>query len=148
MGAQIRIYAWGKLHTPGLTEAAEHYELRIQPWCRLETIQLRSANDATRDSQALRERLSPRDRLIFLSEHGRSWSTEEWAQALGTSRDRAQAIAIAIGPANGLKADVLRPNDIVSFGRATLAHELAQVVLLEQLYRAYSVLAGHPYHRP
>lgn len=148
---RIRVACWGRLHTPGLAEAAEHYEKRLAPWAKFETLELRSENERIQDSKKLAEKLSPRDRNIILSEDGAPWDTEAWAKALELARDRGQTLCVAIGAANGLDLETLKASDVaftaVAFGKATLPHELAQVVLLEQLYRGLSWLAGHPYHR-
>ncbi len=86
--------------------------------------------------------------LIALDEHGKDWSTQQLAEHLQRWRDASEEVAFAIGGADGLddaiKADArLR----VRLSSMTLPHSLARVVLAEQLYRAWSMLAGHPYHR-
>ena len=87
--------------------------------------------------------------LVLLDQRGRQLSSEELADFLEQHQTRGtQALAFAIGPADGF-TDAARSAaaTIISFGRVTLPHELARVVLLEQLYRAFTILKGHPYHR-
>jgi 23S rRNA (pseudouridine1915-N3)-methyltransferase len=150
---RLRILCSGRLTTPGLAETAEYFESRLRPWAKLETLELRSENDRTKDSARLCDKLSDftRDRILVLAEQGAEWSTTDWAKTLEQSKDRGQTVTLVIGAANGLDLEMLRKRGIVftpvAFGKATLAHELAQVVALEQLYRALSLLAGHPYHR-
>ena len=89
------------------------------------------------------------DFVIALDERGRMLSSEAFAKLLGKIRDDGvKTAAILIGGADGLAPDVL---DVarakVSFGAITLPHQLARIVLAEQLYRAATILAGHPYHR-
>lgn len=88
-------------------------------------------------------------RLIALDERGRQWTSREFAERLAAWRDAgAPALAFAIGGADGLGEAVTSGADwIMSLGAMTWPHLLARVMLLEQLYRAQQILAGHPYHR-
>ena len=76
-------------------------------------------------------------------------SSESFAQWLGRERDQGRQLLIfAIGPGDGWSQDSRRRAvEALSLGPMTLAHELARVVLCEQIYRALTILAGHPYHR-
>jgi 23S rRNA (pseudouridine1915-N3)-methyltransferase len=86
--------------------------------------------------------------LILLDSRGKLLSSEDFADLIGRLRDAgAQAVVLAIGPADGWSdAARARANLILSFGPMTLPHALARAVLAEQVYRALTVLAGHPYH--
>jgi 23S rRNA (pseudouridine1915-N3)-methyltransferase len=86
--------------------------------------------------------------LILLDSRGKQLTSEEFAAHLGRLRDSGvQASVLAIGPADGWSSAARARADLVlSFGAMTLPHELARVVLAEQLYRALTILAGHPYH--
>jgi len=86
--------------------------------------------------------------VILLDSRGQQLSSEEFASRLGSLRDSGtQRLVLAIGPADGWSADARdRANLLFSFGRITLPHQLARVVLAEQVYRALTILAGHPYH--
>ena len=88
-------------------------------------------------------------RLVALDEHGEAWSSRDLAQQLALWRDRGVgAAAFAIGGADGLGQAVLdRADAVLSLGLMTWPHLLARGMLLEQLYRAQQILAGHPYHR-
>jgi 23S rRNA (pseudouridine1915-N3)-methyltransferase len=85
---------------------------------------------------------------ILLDSRGQQLSSDEFAHRLGTLRDAGtQRLVLAIGPADGWSpAATQRANLLFSLGRITLPHQLARVVLAEQLYRALTILAGHPYH--
>ena len=85
---------------------------------------------------------------ILLDSRGKQFSSEEFAALLGRVRDKgAQRMVLAIGPADGWsKTARERGNVLLSLGRMTLPHQLARVVLAEQVYRALTILAGHPYH--
>jgi 23S rRNA (pseudouridine1915-N3)-methyltransferase len=87
--------------------------------------------------------------VVALDERGEMWSSAEFAERLGRWRDAGRrSVVFAIGGADG-HDDALRAraSTMLAFGRMTLPHQLLRIVLLEQLYRAATVLAGHPYHR-
>ena len=86
--------------------------------------------------------------LIIFEARGQMVTSEEFARIVGKMRDEgAQRIMFAIGPADGWsEAARKRASAAVSFGRVTLPHDLARVVAAEQIYRALTILAGHPYH--
>jgi 23S rRNA (pseudouridine1915-N3)-methyltransferase len=86
--------------------------------------------------------------LILLDSSGKQLSSEDFAAHIGRLRDSgAQSLILAIGPPDGWSpAARARADLLLSFGRITLPHELARVILAEQLYRALTILAGHPYH--
>jgi 23S rRNA (pseudouridine1915-N3)-methyltransferase len=86
--------------------------------------------------------------LILLDSRGKQLTSEDFAAHLGRLRDSgAQSVVLAIGPADGWSAAArTRAGLVLSFGAITLPHQLARAVLAEQLYRALTILAGHPYH--
>ena len=86
--------------------------------------------------------------LVLTDSRGKQMSSEEFATTLGGVQDGgAQQFVVAIGPADGWSAEALRRASLtVAFGRITLPHELAAVVAAEQIYRALTIRAGHPYH--
>jgi len=87
-------------------------------------------------------------RIVALDEHGAAWTTQELAAQLARRQARGDDVAFVIGSADGLAPDVKAGADaIVALSAMTLPHGLVRVLLAEQLYRARSVLAGHPYHR-
>lgn len=85
---------------------------------------------------------------VLLDSRGRQMTSEAFAKWLGTRRDDgAQQIVFAVGPADGWsKQAQTRAQLLLSFGPMTLAHSLARLVMAEQIYRAYTILSGHPYH--
>jgi 23S rRNA (pseudouridine1915-N3)-methyltransferase len=85
---------------------------------------------------------------ILLDSRGQQYSSEEFAALIGQLRDEGtQRLVLAIGPADGWSvAARQRANLLFSLGKITLPHQLARVVLAEQVYRAFTILAGHPYH--
>ena len=96
------------------------------------------------------DRQSPRTApiLILLDSRGKQLSSEDFAAHLGRLRDAGtQSLILAIGPADGWTSTAhARASLVLSFGPITLPHELARAVLAEQIYRALTILANHPYH--
>ena len=86
--------------------------------------------------------------LVLLDSRGRSLSSEAFAAWLQKEKDQGrQSIVLAIGPASGWSEEArAQANLLLSLGPMTLPHELARVVLTEQVYRAFTIMAGHPYH--
>lgn len=92
----------------------------------------------------------PKDALVLaLDEKGKNLSSADFAALLGRYRDQGTSnLAFVIGGADGLSATVRsRANRLIAFGAATWPHLLVRGLLVEQLYRAQTILAGHPYHR-
>jgi len=87
-------------------------------------------------------------RVVALDERGTPWTTQALAERLRTWRDGNEAVAFVVGSADGLHADIkTHAAAVVALSAMTLPHGLVRVLLAEQIYRAYSLLAGHPYHR-
>ncbi|MFD2056251.1 23S rRNA (pseudouridine(1915)-N(3))-methyltransferase RlmH [Mesorhizobium calcicola] len=109
-----------------------------------------TANERRREEgQKLQGQLQPGTALILLDERGKSFSSEDFAGRIGLLRDGGRkALVIAIGGADGHDQSLRDQADLVmSFGLLTWPHQLVRVMLGEQLYRAATILSGHPYHR-
>ncbi|HUD25377.1 MAG TPA: 23S rRNA (pseudouridine(1915)-N(3))-methyltransferase RlmH [Burkholderiaceae bacterium] len=88
------------------------------------------------------------DRMIALDERGADWTTLQLAQQIGRWREASQHVSFLIGGADGLSEPLKSRAQLrLRLSSLTLPHALARVMLVEQLYRAWSVLANHPYHR-
>lgn len=89
-------------------------------------------------------------RLVLLDERGRSLRSEDFARLIGTWKDGGEeAATFVIGGPDGLDPSLGTEADLVlSFGAMTWPHQIVRILALEQLYRAVTILAGHPYHRP
>jgi 23S rRNA (pseudouridine1915-N3)-methyltransferase len=87
--------------------------------------------------------------LVLLDERGAPATSEEWAADIGRARDASRpGYAVAIGGPDGLDSSLgADAHRVVSFGAMTWPHQLVRVMAAEQLYRAMTILAGHPYHR-
>jgi len=124
----------------------DEYVKRIQRYTGAETLQLADESALLK----LRDKSGPRPAhaIVLLDSRGRQLTSEEFAQFLQTHQDRnPQPLILAIGPADGF-SDAARKSATatISLGKMTLAHELARIVLLEQVYRDFTILKGHPYH--
>lgn len=151
---KLQILAVGKLRTPHWQAAAEHYNARLRH-CFAVTERLvkdADANDIKERNRIEGERLlaalSPDLLPICLDERGKQYSSTEFAAYLAALYDRAERTpCFIVGGAFGLSPDVLgKASARISLGKLTLPHELARVVLLEQLYRVDQIWRKSPYH--
>jgi 23S rRNA (pseudouridine1915-N3)-methyltransferase len=137
--------AWiGKTGNSAIQSLTDEYLKRLRQFAETEGIALKDEAALLK----LSEGRGARRRLVLLDSRGKQLSSEELAEFLREHQDRnATPLLFAIGPADGFSDELRRKADFVlSIGRMTLAHELARVVLVEQVYRAFTVLKGHPYH--
>jgi 23S rRNA (pseudouridine1915-N3)-methyltransferase len=143
---KIKIAWVGKTKGAAIEELTDEYLKRISRYTEIEGV-------AFRDEDALlqwRGKSGKRSAstLVLVDSRGKQFSSEEFARFLGEYQDRNPLpVIFAIGPADGFSEDARKAaQHTVSLGKMTLAHELARVVLLEQIYRAFTILKGHPYH--
>lgn len=150
----IRLLVVGHLKTSWFREAAAHYLTALQRHVAAEECVVRDGKNGSpqrrmaEEGRAVLDRLDGRDRLVALDEGGRSLPSRELAAWLGRLiADPGRRPCFVVGGAFGLAPEVLaRAESRLALGPGTLPHELARVVLYEQLYRAASILAGSPYH--
>ncbi|HEY7840628.1 MAG TPA: 23S rRNA (pseudouridine(1915)-N(3))-methyltransferase RlmH [Gammaproteobacteria bacterium] len=154
---RLTIVAVGRRGPAWLQEALADYLKRFPPGIRITIKDIaparRGANTpaaAARGTEAekLRAAATRGSLRIALDEHGRELDTRELARQLGIWRNEDRDVAFLIGGADGLDAALLEDADGVwSLSKLTLQHGMAKLVLVEQLYRAWTILSGHPYHR-
>ncbi len=139
---RLRVLAVGKLKDAHLTALCDEYVKRSRTMCPIERIACRSAKE---QRQRAGESQAP---IVLLDERGTQPTTVELARWIGDWRDRGRArVDFLIGDADGYDDDDrARADRVLGLSRLTLPHRLAQLLLCEQLYRAGTVLAGHPYH--
>jgi 23S rRNA (pseudouridine1915-N3)-methyltransferase len=140
--SRIRILAVGKVRRGWLSEGVDVYLRRLPG---LEVVELRDAGMA-REAEAIRSARRPEERLVALTEEGRSYGSVALARALeGSGSER---LAFVIGGADGLDPAIkAEASWQLSLSALTFPHELARLLLLEQLYRALTIQQGGPYHR-
>jgi 23S rRNA (pseudouridine1915-N3)-methyltransferase len=143
---RIKIAWIGKTKEPAIQSLTDEYLKRLARYADAEGIALK--DEAALLKLCGREARSVRHILVLLDSRGKQLSSDEFAEFLGNHQDRNPLpLLFAVGPANGFTAETRQEaNLLLSLGKMTLAHELARVVLLEQLYRAFTILKGHPYH--
>jgi 23S rRNA (pseudouridine1915-N3)-methyltransferase len=151
---EITLLAVGRLR-PAYRAACDDYVRRIGRHVRFAEIEVREASRAPtvaaqreEEAQRLRARLPAGATVICLARDGSGWTSEELARRLGGWREDARPLAFVIGGSSGL-ADTLLESASArwSLGPATLPHELARVVVAEQIYRGFTILRGEPYHK-
>jgi 23S rRNA (pseudouridine1915-N3)-methyltransferase len=136
-----------------LKELQAFYAARILPPPTIVEVEERRSLPAgplkTREGQLILGALPAGIPFVALDERGVQWSSRALAERIAIWRDRGSLdLAFAIGGADGLHSTVLDRADVtLSFGSMTWPHLLVRGMLLEQLYRAQQILAGHPYHR-
>ncbi len=100
------------------------------------------------EAEKLLAKLGSSDFLIALDEKGKGMDSRAFSLLLEKSRDEGRAISFVIGGPDGLDQSIKEKADItLSLGSMTWPHQLASVLLMEQIYRALTMIAGHPYHR-
>jgi 23S rRNA (pseudouridine1915-N3)-methyltransferase len=144
---KIKIAWIGKTKEPAIQSLTDEYLKRISRFAQIEGISLR-------DEAALLEMCgrsgkgAAKSTLVLMDSRGKEFSSEAFAKLLGDYQDRNPLpLVFAIGGADGFSDETRRAaQQVISLGKMTLAHELARVVLLEQVYRGFTILKGHPYH--
>ncbi|MCA1689006.1 MAG: 23S rRNA (pseudouridine(1915)-N(3))-methyltransferase RlmH [Actinobacteria bacterium] len=126
----------GRLRPPYADDIA-HYTKLLSRYARLELLELR-------ESGRVPGRLPPTAFTTLLAADGRSYDSPGFARFVQERRASGRDLAFVIGGAHGIELE--RPDHRLSLGPMTLPHQLARVVLLEQLYRAHKIIAGEPYH--
>ena len=101
-----------------------------------------------KEGQRILQRIKPGDFVVTLDERGRGWSSAELARELTRWQNHQPSLALVIGGPEGLSDDVTaRANQSWSLSALTCPHGLVRVIVVEQLYRAWTILQGHPYHK-
>ena len=154
---KIRLIAVGS-KMPGWVEEGWHeYARRLPGEMPLELVEIpltrRSKNaDITRmirqEGEAMLAKVQPGERIVTLEVQGRAWSTEQLARELERWRLEARNVNLMVGGPEGLAPEVsARSEQRWSLSALTLPHPLVRILVGEQIYRAWTVLSGHPYHK-
>ena len=151
---KLTLVAVGRLR-PEYRALADDYTARVARFMDLTEVEVREASRAPSpaaqlkvEASRLREKLPAGSRLVVLDRVGKGLTSEALAGELDRWRTAARPVSLLIGGSNGLAADLAQSADLAwSLGPLTLPHELARVVVLEQVYRAWTILRGEPYHK-
>ena len=130
------VLAVGRVRPP-FSDDVQHYRKMLAAYCRVEEIEVREDQDVQR-------RIPDRSYVVLLDREGRELDSVAFAKWLDERRLAARDVCFVIGGPYGTRLE--RCDERLSFGPITLPHQLARVVLLEQLYRAHKILAREPYH--
>lgn len=150
---ELVLLAVGKLR-PSYRDACDDYLRRLARYLKAREVEVREASRAptaaaqrAEEGERLLARRPAGSRLVALARQGTGWSSEALARELARWQREARPVALAIGGSHGLSPGLLASAERWSLGPLTLPHELARVVVLEQLYRACTILRGEPYHK-
>ena len=149
----IRLICVGKLKEKFYLEACREYEKRLSTLCRLEILQLDEEHDRPgslkKEAAAIRAAIPPGSYVIAMCIEGRTMSSEELAGTLNKLQSRGVSrICILIGSSRGLDEELKGEAGLrLSMSPMTFPHHLARVMVLEQVYRGLSILAGSKYHK-
>ena len=154
---RLKILAVGTRMPGWVNEAYTEYAKRLPHEIRLEVIELplgqRGKNSDIRraiakEGEAMLKAIDDRDRVVSLDVEGKPWSTEQLAVELRNWQGSGSNYCLLVGGPDGLAPECLaRAEQRWSLSNLTLPHPLVRIVLAEQIYRAWSVNAGHPYHK-
>ncbi|MGI8781355.1 MAG: 23S rRNA (pseudouridine(1915)-N(3))-methyltransferase RlmH [Solirubrobacteraceae bacterium] len=130
------VLAVGRLRAPFADDVA-HYHRMLTGRARVELVEVR-------EDEQLERRIPPRSYTVLLDARGRTYDSVAFARWLEDRRQAGRDVCFVIGGAYGTELE--RCDEMLSFGPMTFPHQLARVMLIEQLFRAHKILAGEPYH--
>ena len=152
---KLRLLAIGRDRSGLYAPAVDEYVGRISRYVKFELVELPEARRHAGTPQAKEEeaatilaKLGRGERLVALDERGKEWTSVELARRVGGWVEGGRDVALVIGGSDGLAPAILeRAEEKLALSRLTLAHRLARLVLVEQVYRAFTILRGEPYHK-
>lgn len=150
----LHVIAVGTRMPVWIAEGWREYARRLPPHLNLTLSEVPASGKASgpenrsREGQALLARLPTSGIAVALDGRGQLWSTRQLSDRLGEWQTTGAPVSFLIGGANGLSEEILgRCQEQWSLGPLTYPHMLVRIIVAEQLYRAHTILAGHPYHR-
>jgi 23S rRNA (pseudouridine1915-N3)-methyltransferase len=152
---RLRVVAVGRDRSGLYQPAIEEYAGRLARYVKFELVEVPEARKHAGTPQAKGEeaaaitaKLSPRERVVVLDERGDELTSLGFAERVRRWIEGGQDVTLVIGGSDGLAPELLaRAQERLAVSRFTLAHRLARLVLVEQLYRAFTILRGEPYHK-
>jgi 23S rRNA (pseudouridine1915-N3)-methyltransferase len=142
----IHVMAVGKIKEPGVRAWIDDYAKRIGRYATYHELELKDG-DLADVEERFRRAIPPRARVVAMEVEGRAMSSDDLSRFVGSALDGAvQHLVFVIGGAYGLPPALSKSADIrLSLSKLTLPHRLARVFLVEQIYRAFTILRGEPY---
>ena len=154
---KLRLVAVGTKSPDWVRLGFADYARRMPESLGLELIEIPAANRKgwptsrilAEEGQKMLNRIPSADHVVALDVMGRACSTEQLSKTLDNWRMQGNDVSFLVGGADGLPESCLqRANESLSLSAMTFPHQLVRVIVAEQLYRAWTLLVGHPYHRP
>ncbi|CAJ1000749.1 MULTISPECIES: 23S rRNA (pseudouridine(1915)-N(3))-methyltransferase RlmH [Bacillales] len=157
----ITVVAVGKLKEKYLREGINEYSKRLSAYCKLQVVEVADEKAPEvlsevemeqvkrKEGERILAQLKPDQYVIALAIEGQMWSSEKLASELDRLATYGKSqVAFVIGGSLGLSPEVLKRADVLlSFSKMTFPHQLVRLILLEQVYRAYRINRGEPYHK-
>jgi 23S rRNA (pseudouridine1915-N3)-methyltransferase len=145
---KLKVISIGKdrsgLFAPGVNE----YAGRLQHYCKPTLVELPESKNLAAEGEATLAKLSERETLVALDERGKWLTSVQLSQWIAAQQQSGRDLAFALGGDEGLAPRVREKASLVlSLSAMTLPHRLARLVLMEQLYRAFTLIRGEPYHK-
>ena len=154
---KIRLLAVGNKMPAWVEQGYQEYAKRLPRDCSLELVEIspghRGKNASSdkamqQEADALKKAIRPGEHVVALAVEGKPWSTERLSEELEGWRNQGGDVALLVGGPDGMTDDVLRlAKHRWSLSPLTLPHPLVRVLLSEQIYCAWTILQGHPYHK-
>jgi 23S rRNA (pseudouridine1915-N3)-methyltransferase len=155
---KIRIIVVDRTRSAFLRDGEAFYLARLRKYAQVQWVETKPAGITKRrpdpeilkeEAQGIQKRLSPGDRVLALDRSGRQYSSERFAAWLDSLSSRGiGVVSFIIGGPLGLSSEMLEQADeVLSLSKFTLTHEMSRLILLEQLYRAFTILRGEKYHK-
>ncbi len=144
---KVTVITVGKKHDKDLTVAIEKYQKRLKKFCDFSWVYIPTSNIDS-ESSAIERQLKSDDYVILLDETGEQINNNELAEKIESLQNSSiKQLVFIIGGAYGVNYSLMgRANITISFSQLVFPHQLMRLILIEQLYRSYSILSGSDYH--
>ncbi len=148
----VSIVAVGKLSQKHFKDAVDEYKKRLSAYCNFKIIELKergeTAKDLRREAEDFRSSIPKKSLSVALCIEGRQISSEELAKLIDKAAMQGKELCFIIGSSQGLDEDIKKECDErISLSRMTFPHQLARVLLSEQIYRGFNIISGGKYHK-
>jgi 23S rRNA (pseudouridine1915-N3)-methyltransferase len=145
----VTLIACGRLKEKYLRDAVDEYAKRLTGYVKLDIKEVQDGPDMKSEASRIAQHIEEDAYLITLEIDGKQLSSTEFAESIQDLMNAGSShICFIIGGSDGIDASVTkRANMHLSFGRMTYPHQLMRVIFLEQLYRAFRIIKGEPYHK-
>ncbi len=147
MAYRVKVIAVGKIKQRFYKDAINEYIKRLSPFCKVYVEEIEELGDPVKEGDNILRSIEGKDYLIALDERGEVLSSTELAKKLEVLFLRGKVPAFILGGVRGISEKVRECSfEVWSLSKLTFTHELARLVLLEQIYRAFKIMKGEPYH--